>query len=58
MMQEMVVHEQMGIALYQRLLALVEGRHVSLEEFAREMLRNESIHVAEIDKMLRRRGDA
>ena len=58
MMQEMVVHEQRGIALYQQLLTLVEGRHVSLEEFAREMLRNESIHVSEIDKMLRRRGDA
>jgi bacterioferritin len=58
MMEEMVHHERRGIALYERLLALVEGRHVSLEEFARQQLRNEAVHVSEIEKMLRRRGDA
>jgi bacterioferritin len=54
----MLVHERRGITLYTRLLELVEGRSVSLEEYAREMIRNEELHVAEIDKMLRRRGDA
>jgi len=58
MMQEMLVHERRGIGLYEALLGLVEGRDVSLEEYAREMIRNEKLHVAEIDKMLRRRGDA
>ena len=58
MMQEMVLHERHGIALYEQLLELVEDKHVSLEEFAREMLRNEAIHVSEIEKMVRRRGDA
>jgi bacterioferritin len=58
MMQEMLVHEKRGVALYESLLALVENRHVSLEEYARQMIRNESLHIAEIDKMLRRRGDA
>jgi bacterioferritin len=58
MMQEMLVHERRGIGLYEVLLGLVEGRDVSLEEYAREMIRNERLHVAEIDKMLRRRGDA
>jgi bacterioferritin len=58
MMQEMLVHEQRGIDLYHSLLALVEGRSVSLEEYAREMIRNERIHLAGIEKMLRRRGDA
>ena len=58
MMGEMVLHEQRGIALYERLLSLVEGRIVPLEEYARQMLRNEAVHVAEIQKMLRRRGDA
>lgn len=58
MMEEMVLHERRGIALYERLLAQVEGRDVSLEEFARQQLRNEAVHVAEIQKMLRRRGDA
>jgi bacterioferritin len=58
MMQEMVTHEQRGIDLYERLLALVEGRHVSLEEYSREMIRNERLHMAAIEKMLRKRGDA
>jgi bacterioferritin len=58
MMQEMIVHERRGIALYERLLDVVAGRNVSLEELARQMIRNEELHVAEIEKMLRRRGDA
>jgi bacterioferritin len=58
MMQEMLMHERRGIDLYESLLEMVEGRHVSLEEFARQMIRNEMLHVAEIEKMLRRRGDA
>ena len=57
-MQEMVLHEEKGVVLYEKLLGLVEGRHVSLEEYARQMIRNEKLHLAEIDKMLRRRGDA
>jgi len=32
--------------------------HVSLEELARQMVRNEEMDVAEIEKMLRKRGDA
>ena len=58
MMEEMVLHERRGIALYERLLSLVEGRSIPLEEYARQMLRDEAVHVAEIQKMLRRRGDA
>ena len=58
MMQEMLLHERAGIEHYRALLELVEGRDVSLEEYAREMIRNETLHLAEIEKMLRRRGDA
>jgi bacterioferritin len=58
MMQEMLAHEQRGIGLYHRLLEVSEGRDVSLEELARSMIRSERQHVAEIEKMLRRRGDA
>ena len=58
MMQEMLRHERQGIDLYYRLLDLVEGRSVSLEEFARQMIRNEALHISEIEKMARRRGDA
>jgi bacterioferritin len=58
MMQEMLGHERAGVEHYQRLLALVEGRDVSLEEYARTMIRSETLHIASIEKMLRRRGDA
>jgi bacterioferritin len=58
MMHEMLIHERRGIALYEQLLAAVEGRDVSLEEYAREMIRGEHLHLAEIEKMARKRGDA
>jgi bacterioferritin len=58
MMQEMLLHERHGLDLYYRLLELVENRSVSLEELAREMIRNEALHISEIEKMARRRGDA
>jgi bacterioferritin len=58
MMQEMLGHERAGVEHYRRLLTLVEGRDVSLEEYARAMIRNETLHIAAIEKMLRRRGDA
>jgi bacterioferritin len=58
MMKEMLVHERRGIELYERLLAAVADRSFPLEEYARGMIRNESLHVGEIEKMLRTRGDA
>jgi bacterioferritin len=58
MMQEMLIHERHGVALYAKLLALSEGANVSLEELARTTIRAEELHIAEIEKMLRRRGDA
>jgi bacterioferritin len=58
MMEEMLLHERHGIELYQKLLRVAEGSNVSLEELARQMVRSEEMHVAEIQKMLRKRGDA
>ena|SRR5437899_949879 len=57
-LQELVIHERRGIELYHKLLKLSEGWSISLEEFARAKIRGEEMHLAEIDKMLRRRGDA
>ena len=57
-LQELLVHERTGIDLYRGLLNLSESHSISLEEFARQKIRNEEMHVAEIEKMLRRRGDA
>ncbi len=57
-MAELVQIEEAGIVLYRELLALVEGKNVSLEELARQQIRAEEMHVSEIKKMLRKRGDA
>jgi bacterioferritin len=58
MLEEVLTHERRGIDLYRRLLAHAEGRSVSLEELARSMIRSEELHASEIQKMLRKRGDA
>ena len=58
MLQEMLIQERHGIELYRRLLEVSEGHHVSLEELARQMIRSEELDVAEMEKMLRKRGDA
>ena len=58
MLREMLVHERRAVDAYRRLLALAEGRNVSLEEYARQMIRTEELDVAEVEKMLRMPGDA
>jgi bacterioferritin len=57
-LQELLIHERAGVELYRELLKLSEGWSISLEEFARGKIRGEEMHLAEIEKMLRRRGDA
>jgi len=57
-LQELLAHERRGLDLYRELLKLSEGHSVSLEEFSRQKIRNEEMHAAAIEKMLRRRGDA
>lgn len=56
-LREAMEHERGGVALYRDLLALTEGKDIRLEEYAREMIRLEEDHIAEIDKMLRRPGE-
>lgn len=46
-----------ALALYRQLLAIVENKSVTLEEFARQMIYAEEIHASEVDKMLRRPGE-
>jgi hypothetical protein len=52
------LREHRGIELYRGLLAVVEGRSLSLEELARQMIRNEQLEVSDIEKMPRKGGDA
>jgi bacterioferritin len=55
-LREAIEHEKGGIAMYRELLALTQDVDIRLEEYAREMIRTEEDHVAEIEKMLRRPG--
>jgi bacterioferritin len=57
MLRESLDTESEALALYRELLALVEGRSVALEEFARQMILAEEMHAAEVDKMLRKPGE-
>jgi bacterioferritin len=56
-LREALDNERTGVALYQRLLDLVAGRDIMLEEYARRLITEESMHLAEVDKMLRRPGE-
>jgi len=56
MLRESLSTEEEALALYRRLLQLVEGRSVFLEEYARQMIYAEELHASEVDKMLRRPG--
>jgi len=54
---EALAHEKEALERYKRLLTLVEGRSVMLEEYARQMVNTEETHLGDVDKMLRRPGD-
>lgn len=56
-LRESLDTERQALALYRELLALVEGRSVALEEFSRQMIHAEELHLADVDKMLRKPGD-
>lgn len=56
-LMEALEAEKAGLALYQKLLALVQGRSVMLEEYARKMIAEEEHHLGEVNKMLRKPGD-
>lgn len=56
-LRESLDHEMLALNSYKELLKLVEGHSVMLEEYAREMIYNEELHLGEVDKMLRNPGD-
>jgi bacterioferritin len=56
-LRESLDHEMAALNSYKDLLKLVEGHSVMLEEYAREMIYNEELHLGEVDKMLRNPGD-
>jgi bacterioferritin len=56
-LRESLEHETLARAAYYKLLAIVEGKNVLLEEYARELIVDEEMHADEVNKMLRRPGD-
>lgn len=49
--------EKAGLVLYKKLLDLVAGRSIMLEEYARKMISEEELHLGEVNKMLRKPGE-
>ncbi|HBC56328.1 MAG TPA: bacterioferritin [Gammaproteobacteria bacterium] len=57
-LRESLNHEKASLQLYYGLLKLAErGHSVLLEEYAREMVVAEEMHLDEVNKMLRHPGD-
>jgi bacterioferritin len=57
LLRESLDHEKASISLYYELLKNSEGKSVLLEEYAREMIMAEELHLDEVNKMLRKPGD-
>ena len=55
-LRESLSHEVEVLKVYYELLALAKDVHVRLEEYAREMIAQETAHQDEVNKMLRRPG--
>jgi bacterioferritin len=55
-LREALAHEIEGVDQYRKLLTLVAGTNIMLEEYARQQIATEDAHIAEIGKMLRKPG--
>jgi len=56
-LRESLEHESNAIKAYNDLLKISEGKSVLLEEYAREMIVGEELHLDEVNKMLRKPGE-
>lgn len=55
-LRESLEHEKTALSAYYDLLNMVEGKSVMLEEYARDMIIQEELHLDEVNKMLRQPG--
>jgi bacterioferritin len=55
-LKEAYEHEKTGLDEYHVLLGLVAGKEVMLEEYARDQIAAETMHLADIRKMMRKPG--
>jgi len=53
LLAESLEHERKAVALYKNLLLEVVEKSIYLEEYAKEMIKNEEIHSLTVEKMLR-----
>ena len=53
LLNESLIHESKAIDLYKKLLNCAENKSLYIEEYAREMVKQEEMHSIEIKKMLR-----
>ena len=53
LLRESLEHEKNAVKLYKELLLEVENKSIYLEEYAKEMIKNEEIHTLTVEKMLR-----
>lgn len=56
-LRESLEHETAAVKAYNDLLKVSEGKSVLLEEYAREMIVGEELHLDEVNKMLRKPGE-
>lgn len=56
-LRESLEQESTTLAAYYDLLKLTEGNNVTLEEYSREMILLEEMHLDEVNKMLRKPGE-
>ena len=56
-LRESLEQETSTLEAYYELLKLTDGKHVALEEYAREMILLEEMHLDEVNKMLRKPGE-
>tara|TARA_B100000768_G_scaffold166506_1_gene169906 strand:+ start:799 stop:1233 length:435 start_codon:yes stop_codon:yes gene_type:complete len=53
LLEESLEHERKAVSLYKQLLSEVVDKSIYLEEYAKEMIKNEEIHSLTVEKMLR-----
>jgi len=57
-LRESLEHEKSALSVYYKLMKVSEGgESVLLEEYARDMIVTEELHLDEVNKMLRHPGD-
>lgn len=56
-LRESLEQEKSTLDAYYELLSLTDGKSVALEEYAREMILMEEMHLDEVNKMLRKPGE-